>query len=312
MNIKPGYENIFKKGKLTFGFIMPLESYPDSAFPSMENHSNLAIKADQCGFSALWLRDIPFYDPSFGDVGQIFDPMVYLGYLVAQTKKITLGTAGIILPLKEPLVIAKQAASLDHLSQGRFILGLSTGDRPIEYPAFGQDFELRAERFREAIQIIKTVTSISYPQLSTHHYGRLSGDLDLVPKPIASQIPLIIVGRAQQDLSWIADNSDGWIWHRGSFEHLQNTIKVWRESFNESIFKPYGYGTFFDLDKDPDAPVRMMWSGFSAGRNSLIRLWKEQESLGVNHVALNLKMLSRPATEVMDELAEYVLPHFSI
>jgi luciferase-type oxidoreductase len=143
-----GYARVFQPGHLTFGFIAPLESYPDSPGPTLEDHAVMARKVDDAGFAALWLRDVPFYDPQFGDVGQILDPLVYAGYLAAVTQRITIGTAGIVLPLRDPLIVAKQAASIDQLLGGRFILGLATGDRPVEYPAFGLDFENRAERFR--------------------------------------------------------------------------------------------------------------------------------------------------------------------
>jgi alkanesulfonate monooxygenase SsuD/methylene tetrahydromethanopterin reductase-like flavin-dependent oxidoreductase (luciferase family) len=64
-------------------------------------------------------------DPGFGAVGQVFDPFVYLGHLAAHTRTITLGTAAIILSLRHPLHTAKAAASIDHLSHGRLILGPS-------------------------------------------------------------------------------------------------------------------------------------------------------------------------------------------
>lgn len=306
----PGYCRVFQPGKLTFGFIMPLEGYPDSPFPRLENHQNLAMLADELGFSALWMRDIPFYDPSFGDTGQVFDPMVYLGYLAAITKNITLGTAGMVVPLREPLIIAKQAVSVDQLSNGRFILGLSSGDRPSEYPAFGADFDNRAERFREAVTLIHRVTTESFPTLETKHYGNLAGSLNMVPRPRHHKLPTIIVGRAQQDIGWLAENSDGWIWHRGSFSHLPDIIRTWSKSMPDEYFRPYGYGTFFDLSEDPNEPVHQNWGGIRAGRNALIELWKTHQSAGVNHVALNLKPLQRPAEEVLHELAEYVLPHF--
>lgn len=60
----PGYRRVFKSGQLTFGFIMPLEGYPNSPFPTLGNHVYLAKIADEAGFSALWMRDVPFYDPN--------------------------------------------------------------------------------------------------------------------------------------------------------------------------------------------------------------------------------------------------------
>lgn len=159
----PGYRRVFQPGRLTFGFIMPLEGYPQSPFPTLDDHQRLAAIADQAGFSALWMRDVPFYDPQFGDTGQMLDPMVYLGFLAAHTRKIALGTAGLVLPLRDPLIVAKQAVSVDQLVDGRLLLGLSSGDRAIEYPAFNAEYENRGERYREAFDLIKTVTEQPFP-----------------------------------------------------------------------------------------------------------------------------------------------------
>lgn len=304
------YKRVFRPGRLTFGFIMPLEGYPDSPFPTLQDHQALAKFADDVGFSALWMRDVPFYDPRFGDTGQMLDPMVYLGFLASQTKRITLGTTGMVLPLRDPIILAKQAASVDQLSGGRLLLGLSSGDRAVEYPAFGADYDNRAERYREAFSLIKTVSETSFPVAETAFYGKLSGNLDLVPKPFKFRIPMIVVGRARQDLSWIAEESDGWIWHLSDFSTLPELLEFWRGGYDDNRFRPYGYATFFDLDANPDAPLRRLMNGITVGRNALIKLWKEQERQGVNHVALNLKPLTRPAAEVMAEMAEFVLPEF--
>jgi luciferase-type oxidoreductase len=106
----PGFARVFQPGHLTFGFIAPLESYPDSPGPTLQDHAQLAHKVDEAGFSAIWLRDVPFYDPNFGDVGQTLDPLVYAGFLAAVTKQIAIGTAGIVLPLRDQLIVAKQAS----------------------------------------------------------------------------------------------------------------------------------------------------------------------------------------------------------
>jgi hypothetical protein len=146
----PGYSAVFQPNRLTFGFIAPLEGYPNAPWPTLKNHAEAVRKVEALGFAAIWLRDVPFYDPSFGDVGQVIDPMVYAGWVAAQTTRIAIGTAGIVLPLRDPLAVAKQATSIDRLSGGRFLLGLSTGDRPSEYAAFGSDLASRAERYRDA------------------------------------------------------------------------------------------------------------------------------------------------------------------
>ncbi|WP_334033468.1 LLM class oxidoreductase [Burkholderia gladioli] len=304
------YARVFQPGRLTFGFIAPLEGYPESASPTLEGHAALARQADALGFAAIWLRDVPFFDPSFGDVGQIHDPMVYAGWLAAITRHIAIGTAGMVMTLRDPILVAKQAASVDQLSGGRLLLGLSTGDRATEYPAFAQPYDNRAERYREAHALLRVVTEQHFPTHQTVHYGRLDGNLDLVPKPVG-RLPTLAIGRCGQDVDWLAQHMDGWIWHQSDFDRLPDVLAQWRASGDGQVFKPYGYGVFFDLDENPDAPLQV-GRGIRTGRNALIALWKRQQAQGVSHVALNLKPLRRPAAEVLAELAEYVLPEFPV
>lgn len=89
------------------------------------------------------MRDVPLRVPAFGDAGEVFDPFPYLGYLAGVTDSILMGTAAVILPQRNPLHVAKMAASIDQLSGGRLILRVASGDRPNEYPAFDADFGSR-------------------------------------------------------------------------------------------------------------------------------------------------------------------------
>jgi luciferase-type oxidoreductase len=109
--MNPALSKIAKKGKLSIGILLPIESY-QGAVPTLENHVQLAQRAEELGFKSLWFRDVPFLDPNFGDVGQILDPLVYMGYLAAKTKKIVFATGSIILTLRHPINIAKGVAIL--------------------------------------------------------------------------------------------------------------------------------------------------------------------------------------------------------
>ncbi|WP_164530925.1 LLM class flavin-dependent oxidoreductase, partial [Burkholderia cenocepacia] len=102
--------------------------------PDLGIHAELAQLADTLGFRALWVRDVPVYDPSFGDAAQVFETFSYLGYLAGITHDILLGTAAVVLPLREPLLTLKSAATIQELSGGRLLLGVASGDRPVEYP----------------------------------------------------------------------------------------------------------------------------------------------------------------------------------
>lgn len=303
-----GYRRIFREGRLTLGFIMPLEAYPNGPLPSLEDHVERARQVDVAGFAGLWLRDVPFLDPSFGDAGQILDPFTYAGFLAGVTKDVSVGTAGIVLPLREPLIVAKQAASADQLLGGRFLLGLSSGDRPEEYPAFGVEFSNRAERYRDALEIATIAMKMRFPRHVSQYYGVLNGAIDLIPKPVA-QMPIVAIGRAGQSYEWLAANVDAWIWHGPDVLRLSAIVPRWRMLTAGGPFKPYGYGTMFDLDGDPDAPL-VPGRHLRIGRKALVELLKRHEGEGVSHVMLNMKPSQRRAKEVIAELAEYVLPLF--
>ena len=96
-----GFKRTFRQGHLSLGLFFPLEAFQGDT-PRMLDQVALAKRAEALGFSALWFRDVPLRDPSFGDVGQVFDPWVYLGYIAAHTTKIALGTASSPLPCVIP------------------------------------------------------------------------------------------------------------------------------------------------------------------------------------------------------------------
>jgi len=162
------------------GLVFPLESYTGSV-PKMENQEVLAKRVEALGFKALWFRDVPFHDPSFGDVGQMYDPWVYMAHMMNHTKEIALATGSIILPLRHPVHTAKSLFSLQKLSGGRIIMGVASGDRLIEYPAFNQDLKNRAELFRESFAYLKALHS-DFPKFSSANYGTVPGAIDVLPK----------------------------------------------------------------------------------------------------------------------------------
>jgi luciferase-type oxidoreductase len=303
------FARVFQPGRLTLGFITPLEGHPDGPHPTLAHHPDIVRTADRVGFAGLWLRDVPFLDPEFGDAGQILDPFVYAGFLAAITEKISIGTAGVVLPLRDPLVVAKQAASVDQLLRGRFLLGLSSGDRVKEYPAFGLDFANRAERYRDALDVIKVVTGSPFPRHRSDHYGVLTGTIDLIPKPVTGKLPLIAIGRAGQSLNWLAKNLDAWIWHGPDVTRLSDVVPHWRKLAPRGAFKPYGYGTMFDLLEDPHAPIQP-GRHLRCGRHALVELLQRHQEAGVSHVMFNMKPTRRPAESILDELAAHVLPLF--
>ncbi|WP_239496790.1 TIGR03571 family LLM class oxidoreductase [Aggregatibacter kilianii] len=304
------FSQVFQKDKLTLGLIAPFKGYPNTPIPNVEDMGDVAELAEKLGFAALWLRDVPFFDPNFGDVGQGLDPFVSLGYLAARTKTIALGTAGIVSPLREPIHIAKASASVDALTNGRFILGLSSGDRSVEYPAFKQDFGNRAERFRESWDLIRTLTNRAthnFPVFKGEHYGNLTGNIDVVPK-VKSRLPMVAIGRARQELDWLANTADGWIWHGVNPKDTANIVQTLAELNQDGNWHPFGYANFVELSENPNEPAKLFNNIYlRGGANGLLEFWQEQKEKSLAHVTINLKPTERPVVEALQDLAENVV-----
>jgi len=137
---------MFAPDRLTVGIFLPLRSYKGD-MSVLRGQADLVTRIDQHGFAAVWVRDVPLFDPSFGDAGQVFDPFTYLSFLAARTRKIALATGSAIVSLRHPIDLAKAATSIDQLSGGRLVMGLASGDRPMEFPAYGLEHAARAQRF---------------------------------------------------------------------------------------------------------------------------------------------------------------------
>ncbi|MDM0047540.1 LLM class oxidoreductase [Variovorax sp. J22R115] len=304
----PGFSRMFRVGRLTLGVFFPIEAYTgDEA--SMHDQERLAQRAQALGYAALWVRDVPLRDPSFGDLGQIYDPWVYLGWIAAHTQTIALATGSIVLPLRHPLHVAKAAASVDRLSGGRLVLGVASGDRPVEFPAFGVDIERRAALFREYFEVIRRVLEREYPTL-TSTAGVLAANADLVPKPVG-RLPMLVTGNSGQPLPWIAGHADGWITYPRGIDRQAETVARWRGEVHAAkpgAFKPFVQSLYVDLADDPHLPPTPIHLGFKAGRHFLLRFLDSLRVVGVNHVILNLKYGERPASEVLEEIGTEVLP----
>ncbi|MEX0350684.1 MAG: LLM class oxidoreductase [Paracoccaceae bacterium] len=309
--INRAYNSVFKRDRLTVGLVVPVEAYPNSAVPAMDRHIERVQLAERLGFASVWLRDVPFNVPSFGDAGQIYDPFVYLGALSVATSEIALGVASIILPLRHPAHVAKAAASADALSGGRLLLGVASGDRPDEYPAMNMTFPDRGERFRDSAEYIRALAD-DYPSLS-NGYGSLSGGIDMLPKPTGSGLPLLITGGSQQSPEWVAQNGDGWITYPRDAASQGRVVAQYRDRIAEAGLqdKPVMQSLYVDLVADPDAPPQPIHLGFRSGVNFLRGYLQEVQSLGINHVALNLRFNLTDTETTLQRLSDDLLPDFS-
>lgn len=297
-----------RRGGLSIGVELPLDNDWSPAgdaerqrdgrrpgVPDLEHHAVLARLTDTLGFRALWVRDVPVYDPSFGDAAQVFETFSYLGYLAGVTRDILLGTAAVVLPLREPLLTLKSAATIQELSGGRLLLGVASGDRPVEYPLFGRDFESRGASFREQVALLRDGAR-----------GHLPAGLDVLPAA-RTPTPLFVAGLAQQTPAWIGAHMDGCLAYPGTPDDHARRAGAWRAVAGD---KPYV--TFFHLDlaADPHEPLQRHRFGARTGRHALIAELAALRAAGVAHIGLHFRRNRRPLDETLAEIASEVLPHF--
>lgn len=311
----PGYRRMFGQGQLTLGLFMPLRFY-DGDMGVLARQAELVGKIDQLGFAAAWVRDVPLYDPAFGDAGQVFDPFTYLAYLAAHTQRISLATGSAIFALRHPIDLAKAATTLDCLSGGRLVLGIASGDRPVEFPAYGLDHGSRGERFAQSVDYFRQLLAARPAPISSP-LGQLEG-AELLPKPVAGRVPLLVTGSSRQSLQWLGEQADGWITYPDATHNslgprrLAEKIQAWRANIPAEGFRPHVTNEWIDLDENPNFPRTPLQGGYvlRTGRNGLIDLLNEWRSADVNHAALGIQMAQRAPMEIIQELADEVLPLF--
>ncbi len=183
----------------------------------------IAEEADRRGVSTLWVGEhvvlfdrqnskYPYADsgafPLPGDVDWL-DPFITLTFAAAVTKTIRLATGICLVPEHNPVVLAKEVASLDRLSAGRFALGVGIGWSAEEFAALGIPFERRAQRTREYIEVMRRLWT---DDVSSFHGEFVNFDAaKSFPKPArGGKLPIIFGGESTPALKRTADIGNGW------------------------------------------------------------------------------------------------------
>jgi probable F420-dependent oxidoreductase len=170
-------------------------------FTSREALLATALRAEATGFSTLLVRDHFIAEP----FGHQFAPLVTLAVVAEATRTLRLGTLVIDNDYRHPAVLAKEAASLDVLSSGRFELGLGAGWARDEYEQTGIAFDpagVRIDRLCESLQVIKALFSAQPASFAGNHY-QVNG-LDSFPKPVQRPHPPILIGAGGRRMLSIA------------------------------------------------------------------------------------------------------------
>src|SRR5260370_29279832 len=168
--------------------------------------------AEELGFSGFGPYDDVLVAPDLKDrYPWVIEPMTLLGYLAARTSRIRLGTSVIVLGMRNPFVVAKQAATLDLLSNGRFTLGLGAGYSEPEFRNIGAGgvWHTRGKRLDEAIRVFRHLWSGAGGPFDGQFYRYDEGYFG-PPPPQGERLPILIGGGSDAALKRAGTLGDVW------------------------------------------------------------------------------------------------------
>ncbi|MEU8251521.1 LLM class F420-dependent oxidoreductase [Nonomuraea sp. NPDC048916] len=255
-------------------------------FPQTEIGADAgAVRAYGQGVEALGFRHVMAFDHVVGadpevhrgwrgpyDVRTTFhEPMVLFGYLAALTS-LELVTSIIILPQRQTALVAKQAAEVDLLSDGRLRLGVGLGWNQVEYEALGQDFTTRGRRIEEQVALMRrlwTEPSITFEGA----FDKVTG-AGLAPLPVQRPIPVWFGAYSPRAYRRAGRLADGWFPQMSPGPELDEAKAIVDEAAAESGRDPASLGM----------EGRVGWTGSAEELAELARRWREA---GATHMAVN-------------------------
>lgn len=179
-----------------------------------EQAVRLAVEAEKLGFDGVWGNDHVttqrYVREEFADAPRYYDPYLYLAYVAAETSTLHLATAITVLAFRNPVVLAKQAATLDQLSGGRFKLGVGIGAYREEAEAMWPGARIhrgrQADEYIEALQLLFTERTATYDG----EFVKFT-DVESFPKPRQSPLPILSGGNSEGSRDRAARFAQGWI-----------------------------------------------------------------------------------------------------
>ncbi len=195
---------------MKFAVTYPMVAHPsDPALTSGEAIARFARAAEQAGIDGIGFTDHPAPTHRWLQAGghDALDPFVALTWCAAVTERIRLIPNILVLPYRNPFIVAKAAATLDALSGGRFTLAVGTGYLRGEYRALGVDFDERNARFDEAVEVIRGVWSTDDFVHAGTHFEAVGQTANPKPSPLP---PVWIGGNSHQARRRVARYGDGW------------------------------------------------------------------------------------------------------
>ena len=200
-----------------------------------ESMERVVVCAEQLGYESVWsgehvVTSVP--DPTSRLSGlRSLDTIASLTFAAAKTERIKIGSGILLLPQRDPVVLAKELAAVDVLSKGRLLFGLGVGYVAGEFEALGIPYEERGARASEYIEVLRALWTEEWPEFDGQ-FTKFSG-IQSLPMPIQKPHPPIIIGgRAKPALRRAVAQGDGWfgIWGleetRKQLEELEEIAKT--------------------------------------------------------------------------------------
>jgi probable F420-dependent oxidoreductase len=198
----------------------------------------VAVLAEEVGFESLWTGEhVVLPDPQVAPSPSppetpFVDPAVCLAFVAAQTKSIRLGTGIIILPQRNPLVLAKELASVDVVSKGRLIFGLGIGYLKPEFDALGIPFEHKGPRAMEHLDAMLAVWTQERPSFQGKFVSFSA--IQAFPRPVQKPHPPIVIGgMSPQAFRRAVTRANGWYGFALDVDGTEACLSVLREAQNK-------------------------------------------------------------------------------
>ena len=196
---------------MRFSVTYPLASGRASAeFATRRGVVEFARTAEEAGFDGIGFTDHPAPTHRWLTAGghDALDPFAALAFCAAATERLLLIPNVVVLPYRNPLLVAKSVATIDALSSGRFVLAVGTGYLKGEYRALGVDFDERNDLFDEAIEVIRGVWTTDDFQYEGRNFTARGQTAN--PKP-SQLIPIWIGGNSRLSRRRVVEKADGWV-----------------------------------------------------------------------------------------------------
>ena len=183
-------------------------------FASAHDNVRLAQAAERLGFDSVWGNDHMtvqrYVEAEAPQPPNYYEVLTTLTYIAAQTTKIRLGTALLVLPLRNPVVVAKEVATLDQLSRGRVVLGTGLGAYREEFEAvFPGRKAHRGQMVEEGIRALRTLFTQERSSFAGQYYR--FDDIQSYPKPLQDPLPIYSGGNALESRRRAAELCEGWL-----------------------------------------------------------------------------------------------------